>query len=197
MSPVVKWRPRLPGGASLWPLWALLILAFLILAGRGCAPRPTDPADAAAGAARATVTTTVLAPPPGVGGASGATPYAGGTAATLTRGPAGTAVTPTTRSIARCDIDRLPSQARRTVQLVQAGGPFPYPRNDGVLFRNSEGLLPPKKEGYYREYTVATPGADTRATRRIVTGGDPATNPPEWYYTNDHYQSFCRITGRL
>ncbi|MEP7160772.1 MAG: ribonuclease domain-containing protein [Dermatophilaceae bacterium] len=95
-----------------------------------------------------------------------------------------------------CDAAGLPEQARRTASLIHSGGPFPYLRNDGVTFRNAERLLPAQADGYYREYTVTTPGSPDRGTRRIITGGDPPTDPPDWYYTADHYQSFCRVTGR-
>ncbi len=95
-----------------------------------------------------------------------------------------------------CDAVGLPEQARRTASLIHAGGPFPYARNDGVTFRNAERLLPARPDGYYREYTVTTPGSPDRGTRRIITGGDPPTDPPDWYYTADHYQSFCQVTGR-
>ncbi|WP_409202304.1 ribonuclease domain-containing protein [Suttonella sp. R2A3] len=77
-----------------------------------------------------------------------------------------------------------------TVAKIKQGGPFPYPGRDGSTFQNREGLLPEKPNGYYREYTVPTPGASDRGARRIVTGG----NPPEiFYYTADHYRSFQRI----
>ncbi|MCC5870257.1 MAG: ribonuclease, partial [Gammaproteobacteria bacterium] len=67
--------------------------------------------------------------------------------------------------------------------------PFPY-RQDGSVFHNREGLLPARPTGYYREYTVRTPGARDRAARRIVAGGQP---PEVYYYTQDHYRSFVRI----
>ena len=95
-----------------------------------------------------------------------------------------------------CDLATLPPEATDTVRLIEAGGPFPHPRNDGVTFGNREGLLPSERRGYYREYTVKTPRASTRGARRIVTGGNPATDPPHWYYTADHYDSFCVLTGR-
>jgi ribonuclease T1 len=83
--------------------------------------------------------------------------------------------------------DRLPAEARATLELIAAGGPFPYDR-DGVVFENREELLPERELGYYTEYTVPTPGADDRGARRIVTGeGD------ELYYTSDHYRSFVEI----
>lgn len=83
----------------------------------------------------------------------------------------------------------LPPEAVDTLQLIQRGGPFPH-RQDGTVFQNREGLLPQRPRGYYREYTVRTPGLSHRGARRIVTGG----NPPEvYYYTEDHYRSFRRL----
>lgn len=83
----------------------------------------------------------------------------------------------------------LPPEALETLALIQRGGPFPY-RKDGTTFQNRERLLPAKPRGYYREYTVPTPGARDRGARRIVAGG----NPPEvFYYTADHYSSFRQI----
>ena len=84
--------------------------------------------------------------------------------------------------------DSLPQQARRTLDLIDAGGPYPYPRNDGVVYRNRNGVLPRHPGGYYHEYTVATPGAHSRGARRIVTG-----DRGEFYYTADHYDTFSRI----
>ena len=81
----------------------------------------------------------------------------------------------------------LPPEAQQTLQLIRKGGPYPYQR-DGVAFGNYERLLPQRNRGYYREYTVATPGAKNRATRRIIAG-----QIGEYYYTDDHYRSFRRI----
>lgn len=82
--------------------------------------------------------------------------------------------------------DFLPRQAHDTIRLIAHGGPYPH-RQDGGVFGNREGHLPFKSRGYYREYTVDTPGLSHRGARRIVTGG----NPPEvWYYSDDHYDSF-------
>jgi len=84
----------------------------------------------------------------------------------------------------------LPDEARDTIALVRRGGPFPHPQ-DGSTFQNREGLLPAKPRGWYREYTVETPGLSHRGARRIVTGGDP---PETWHYTDDHYESFRTFT---
>ncbi len=82
----------------------------------------------------------------------------------------------------------LPSQAHDTLALIRAGGPYPYPRSDNHVFDNRERLLPGKTRGYYREFTVATPGSADRGARRIIIGsGD------EKYWTDDHYASFSRI----
>lgn len=88
-----------------------------------------------------------------------------------------------------CSLGALPPEAAATVELIEAGGPFPHPRSDGTRFGNYEGRLPERDRDHYREYTVPTPGLGHRGTRRIVTGGDP----PDFYYTDDHYESFCRI----
>lgn len=83
----------------------------------------------------------------------------------------------------------LPREARLTIALIQRNGPFPH-RQDGSVFGNREGHLPRQPRGWYREYTVDTPGLDHRGARRIVTGGQP---PREWFYTDDHYDSFRRF----
>jgi ribonuclease T1 len=81
----------------------------------------------------------------------------------------------------------LPAEARATLALIAAGGPFPYTR-DGASFGNRECHLPKRERGYYREYTVPTPGAPGRGARRMVAG-----RSGERYYTGDHYRSFRRI----
>lgn len=82
----------------------------------------------------------------------------------------------------------LPPQASDTWKLIKAGGPYPYPRNDDVTFQNREKVLPAKDSGYYREYTVKTPGSSDRGARRLVTG-----TGKELYYTEDHYKSFVVV----
>ena len=84
-------------------------------------------------------------------------------------------------------VDKLPVEARATLERIKAGGPFPYPQ-DGRAFGNRERQLPMQKPGYYREYTVRTPGVRDRGARRIVAGSSG-----EYYYTDDHYRSFRRI----
>ena len=86
----------------------------------------------------------------------------------------------------------LPAEARHTEQLIRSGGPFPYAK-DGSVFGNRERQLPRQARGYYREYTVKTPGARDRGARRIVCGGREAAAPEACYYTADHYASFKRI----
>ena len=81
----------------------------------------------------------------------------------------------------------LPKEARATITLIEKGGPFPYAK-DGAIFGNREGHLPRQKRGYYREYTVKTPGERTRGARRIVAGSNG-----ELYYSDDHYNHFHRI----
>lgn len=85
-------------------------------------------------------------------------------------------------------LSSLPAEAQETARLIEAGGPFPYPDTDGTVFFNREGLLPERERGYYREYTVPTPGLSHRGARRLVTGAED-----ELYYTPDHYQSFLIV----
>lgn len=92
-----------------------------------------------------------------------------------------------TQRIPEVVIADLPREARETLRLIKQGGPFPYDR-DGVTFGNREKLLPLRERGYYREFTVRTPGVSSRGARRIVAG-----RGGEAYYTDDHYASFRRI----
>jgi len=92
---------------------------------------------------------------------------------------------------ATVQVAQLPRQGRETYELIRQGGPFPYEK-DGSVFRNRERLLPAAGRGYWREYTVATPGSRDRGARRIVCGG-PARRPEACYYTADHYASFRKI----
>lgn len=85
----------------------------------------------------------------------------------------------------------LPAQGLETYRNIRKGGPFQFEK-DGVIFGNRERLLPPQKRGFYREYTVRTPGERSRGARRIVCGG-PTITPEACYYTADHYASFRKI----
>ena len=84
-------------------------------------------------------------------------------------------------------VSELPREARQTLSLIRKGGPYPYAK-DGAIFGNREGRLPRQKRGYYREYTVRTPGERTRGARRIVAG-----RAGDFWYTADHYATFRRI----
>ena len=81
----------------------------------------------------------------------------------------------------------LPAAAHSTLRLIDEGGPFPF-RQDGTVFANREGALPARDPGYYREYTVPTPGSPDRGARRLVVGAGG-----DVYYTADHYRSFHQV----
>lgn len=85
------------------------------------------------------------------------------------------------------DVDRLPREAQETYILILDGGPYPY-RQDDQVFGNREGLLPQQDYGWYREYTVPTPGSSDRGARRFVVGEDDV-----FFYTDDHYDSFREV----
>jgi ribonuclease T1 len=104
---------------------------------------------------------------------------------TASPAPSGNATSvPNPSGLAAIRESQLPAEGRRTLALIRQGGPFPYTR-DGATFSNFERLLPRKSGGYYKEYTVPTPGESDRGARRIVAGRDG-----EKYYTPDHYESF-------
>ena len=98
---------------------------------------------------------------------------------------------PAASETATVQVAGLPRQGRETYELIRRGGPFPDGK-DGAVFGNRERLLPAEKRGFYREYTVTTPGSRDRGARRIVCGGPPRA-PYACYYTADHYASFRRI----
>ncbi|ANZ35395.1 ribonuclease N [Lentzea guizhouensis] len=85
-------------------------------------------------------------------------------------------------------LSALPPEAAKTYKLIGGEAPMPYPKNDGVTFENREKRLPQQKSGYYKEYTVPTPGSPDRGARRLVTG-----SKREVYYTGDHYASFVVV----
>jgi ribonuclease T1 len=89
-------------------------------------------------------------------------------------------------------LSQLPSQGRAMMALIYQGGPFKYDK-DGTVFGNRESLLPARQRGYYREYTVKTPGERSRGARRIVCGGEQPATPDACFYTDDHYASYRQI----
>lgn len=146
--------------------------------------------------------------PPGQGRRAAAAPLAGLLAALLLAlagwivlggndDPGGSSSTDTSASVAASQTpdsglptiaeSALPAEAHETLRLIRAGGPYPYDQDDET-FGNRERLLPDQPGGYYREYTVETPGEDDRGARRIVTGADG-----DRYFTRDHYGSFEQI----
>jgi ribonuclease T1 len=93
------------------------------------------------------------------------------------------------RAPATVPASSLPPQAKQTLSLIGHHGPFPYPE-DGETFHNYEHELPAEPDGWYREYTVPTPGSPDRGARRLVVGRNGVT-----YYTDDHYDTFERVAG--
>ncbi|MFH8341629.1 ribonuclease domain-containing protein [Streptomyces sp. AM6-12] len=111
-----------------------------------------------------------------------------GTTGSRTGSASSSAATPGwARGMATVPASRLPAEARRTLALIDRGGPYPYTR-DGIVFGNFERHLPKHQRGYYHEYTVPTPRSRDRGARRIITG-----QGGEFYYTDDHYNSFRAV----
>jgi guanyl-specific ribonuclease Sa len=113
------------------------------------------------------------------------TPCPGGGAAPAT--PAAPAAPPALKTPAGLGAEETQA-IKDQYALIEKGGPFNYPKKDGSEFKNKEGRLPAKPAGYYKEYTVDTPGASNRGARRIITG-----DGGEAYYTNDHYGTFDQM----
>ncbi len=149
---------------------AVAVVAAVLLLARGGEDAST-PAPAASTAAAAA---TSAAEPPA---ATSSEPSASAPAATVERA----SDLPTVR------LDELPPEALETWRLIDEGGPYPFRADDGT-FRNREGVLPERSNGYYREYTVVTPGEDDRGARRLVVG-----EGGERYYTDDHYDTFREV----
>lgn len=110
----------------------------------------------------------------------------GGSGLVQAKGPADVSALPT------IELKQLPAQGRDLMALIAQGGPFKYDK-DGSVFGNRERILPPEKRGFYREYTVKTPGERSRGARRIVCGGLQPSAPDACFYTDDHYSSFRKI----
>ena len=99
---------------------------------------------------------------------------------------------PVTNPSAPIAVSQLPPQGQTMMTLIYQGGPFKYDK-DGTVFGNREQLLPARQRGYYREYTVKTPGERSRGARRIVCGGERPAAPDACFYTDDHYASYRQI----
>lgn len=95
-------------------------------------------------------------------------------------------------SVASVALTGMPPQGQEVMELIRQGGPFRYEK-DGTVFGNRERLLPSQKRGYYREYTVPSPGLSHRGAKRIVCGGQKPRAPDACFYTEDHYSSFRLI----
>ncbi len=95
-------------------------------------------------------------------------------------------------TLASVSVTELPRQGQQVYALILQGGPFAHDK-DGVVFGNREQQLPKHKRGYYREYTVKTPGVRHRGAKRIVCGGLQVQSPDACYFTEDHYSSFRKI----
>lgn len=96
-------------------------------------------------------------------------------------------------------VNDLPDEAHDTIDLIwkhgDDGSKFPFPEKDGSVFEWRDHDPYPfqkKPDGYYREFTVITPGLENRGKLRIVTGGDPSDKVEDWW-TADHYDTFHPI----
>jgi ribonuclease T1 len=176
-------RPAAPPARTrVLAVLALVVVALLVWWVKGGDPDPGQPSGA---------TPTASAPSGPTPSDPGATPTPSTPATETATVPDGPGTDPGADGIPPCDPGELPPEVDDVVDDILSGGPFDHPRNDGVRFQNREGILPDEDPGYYREYTVTTPGAGNRGARRIVTGGEDAEDPERWYYTGDHYESFC------
>ncbi len=163
--------------------FAALILFACCIA--GCSPAPAEsPTSPVAVRPTATKTAIVkLTTPP--------------TASISCNGTLTGGVYPNIRTLNINDLYRCRPETRATINAIQKNGPFQFDQDD-TIFSNREGILPPLSKNSYHEYTVITPGADTRGTRRILTAGDPnrtAKAFTKMYYTDDHYQTAWLVTG--
>jgi len=211
LYPILR-KVRHPSSRRGWPLAVLLLAALLVAA---CSAATTDaPALRATATARPTMTPhatqgqfsaalgraiqtidaataavmPTVSPSDTPADSASATPTVRAIhTPRATRTPKATAAPRSIDGLPVIAYDDLPREAHETIRLIERGGPFPY-RQDGSTFQNRERLLPRKPGGYYREYTVETPGEDDRGARRIVVGEEG-----ELYYTDDHYASFRRV----
>lgn len=163
-----------------WPVVVLVVLGLIALIAYGS----RGGGDGAAEPTRTYATTTDQGAQPDRGSTNATATTDRGDTRTRSQSPA-----PRSDGYATIDVADLPPEARATMRLIERDGPFPY-RQDGSVFGNRERLLPIEPRGYYREYTVRTPGENDRGARRIVAARDGTL-----YYTDDHYDSFRRIVS--
>ncbi|MBX3085654.1 MAG: hypothetical protein KF716_28715 [Anaerolineae bacterium] len=107
-------------------------------------------------------------------------------------------VEPKLPRISLADLYRCRPETKGVVAAIKSNGPFEYDRDD-IIFQNREGALPDASNGTYREYTVETPGASTRGTRRLITSGSRNRQPANYtalYYTDDHYESMWLVVEK-
>lgn len=159
------------------PQLALIVLLLALAIGYGI--NALRSSGSAPGTARATAASTAPST------ASSTASSTVGPPASASRGTLSSAASSAVR--AEVPLSSLPAQVADTVALIRSNGPFPYSQ-DGVVFGNNEGYLPARPRGFYREYTVQTPGSADRGARRIITGADG-----QYYYTGDHYDSFFQV----
>ncbi|MDZ5663777.1 ribonuclease domain-containing protein [Nocardioides sp. S-58] len=167
--------------------WLVLLVAAAILLVSMFIPADRDGTDSGAGAEDATSES--ASEPDFASPTVTATPTRDSTTFPATPPPSASGGTDPGSGLPVVRLDDLPPEAARTVEAIADGPPFPEDR-DGVTFENREELLPDRARGYYREFTVPTPGSSDRGARRIVAG-----QGGELYWTADHYRSFSRIAG--
>lgn len=164
-----------------------VVVALALLLAVWAALRPAPAATGSPGG------TASAGPNPGPARTAGHASTSGKTTAPSKGVPASQATDPVSR-LRWVSLDALPAEAADTLASIKAGPPYPYPRNDGVVYHNNNRVLPAKPDGYYHEFTVKTPGASNRGARRIIAGGPNSGQAnAEYYYTADHYDSFERI----
>ncbi|HST67207.1 MAG TPA: ribonuclease domain-containing protein [Mycobacteriales bacterium] len=168
------------------PLLALLVLGVLLAGGYLISAVRSDDSSGPAVATAGPGPTGTTAQPSKTGRPTAGPETVRPTATGGTARPSGSGRPDGLRTVA---VAALPVEAQRVLRLIDAGGPFPYAQ-DGTVFGNVERLLPAHPRGWYREYTVPTPGSRDRGARRIIAGQDGAR-----YYTADHYESFARVEG--
>ncbi|WP_229117812.1 guanyl-specific ribonuclease [Enemella evansiae] len=173
------------GGTPNRRIASIVLLVLVIAMAIGLYACKQQPGTGSGATPVAGATKTGTAQPAKSSGAKATGTKTGGAKTTAARGGGATDPASGLRWI---DAAELPAEARTTLQLIDRGGPYPYDK-DGATFGNFEGILPQQPRGYYKEYTVKTPGEGDRGARRIVTGN----NDKEFFWTPDHYASFARI----